>query len=85
MKKDLPGTLSRVAKTGYKEVEFAGYFDHSPKEISSLLKQNGLTAPSAHIGFPVLGAEWDKKIADAQVIGHRYLICPVDRRKAPDR
>jgi sugar phosphate isomerase/epimerase len=76
MKKDLPGTLSRVAKTGYKEVEFAGYFDHTPKEISSLLKQDGLTAPSAHIGFPVLGAEWDKKIADAQVIGHRYLICP---------
>lgn len=76
LKKDFSGTLAHVAKIGYKEVEFAGYFGHSPGEISSLLKQNGLTAPSAHIGFPVLGAEWDKIIADALVIGHQYLVCP---------
>jgi sugar phosphate isomerase/epimerase len=76
LKKEFGGTLSRVAQVGYKEVEFAGYFGHSPEEISSLLKQNGLTAPSAHIGFPVPGPEWEKTIADAVVIGHRYLICP---------
>ena len=76
MKKDFAGTLARVAKTGYKEVEFAGYFDHSPQEISSLLKADGLTAPSAHVGFPVIGEAWDKIIADAQVVGHHYLICP---------
>lgn len=76
MKRDFSGTLLHVAQIGYKEVEFAGYFGHSPQDISSLLKQNGLTAPSAHIGFPVLGAEWDKIIADALVVGHRYLVCP---------
>ena len=76
MKKDFAGTLARVAQIGYREVEFAGYFGHSPQEISSLLKRNGLTSPSAHIGMPVLGAEWDKTIADALVVGHRYLVCP---------
>ena len=76
LKKDFGGTLSRVAQIGYKEVEFAGYFGHSPEDVSLLLKENGLSAPSAHIGFPVLGAEWDKIIADALVIGHRYLVCP---------
>jgi hypothetical protein len=29
MKQDFAGTIARVADIGYKEVEFAGYFDHS--------------------------------------------------------
>ena len=33
MKADFDGTLAKVAAIGYKEVEFAGYFDHSPKEV----------------------------------------------------
>lgn len=76
MKKNFEGTLARVARTGYREVEFAGYFDHPAKTVRSVLRQNGLTAPSAHIGFPELGPKWDKIIEDAQVIGHKYLICP---------
>jgi sugar phosphate isomerase/epimerase len=76
MKKDVAGTLARVARIGYREVEFAGYFDKSPQSIRAMLKRNGLTAPSAHIGFPVLGASFDKIIADALVVGHQYLICP---------
>jgi len=76
MKKNFAGTLARVAQIGYKEVEFAGYFDHSAKSVRATLRQNGLTSPAAHIGFPVLGKEWDKIIEDALVVGHRYLICP---------
>ena len=51
MKADLPGTIARgCADPGYqRKVEFAGYFDHSPKEIRSVLDQNNLSAPSAHI------------------------------------
>jgi len=30
MKADFEGTLARVAEIGYKEVEFAGYFNYSP-------------------------------------------------------
>jgi sugar phosphate isomerase/epimerase len=76
MKKDFAGTLAHVARIGYREVEFAGYFDQDPKTIVALLRQNGLTAPSAHIGFPVLGPAWNKIIEDALVVGHRYVICP---------
>jgi sugar phosphate isomerase/epimerase len=76
LKNDFGGTLYRVAQIGYKEVEFAGYFGHKPEDISSQLKQNGLSAPSAHVGFPVPGQDWDRAIADAVVIGHRYLVCP---------
>jgi sugar phosphate isomerase/epimerase len=76
MKKDFAGTLAKVAQIGYKEVEFAGYFDHSAKSVRDILRRNGLTAPAAHVGFPVLGKEWDKVIDDAHIIGHHYLICP---------
>jgi sugar phosphate isomerase/epimerase len=76
MKKNFAGTIARVAQIGYKEVEFAGYFDHSARSVRDTLRQNGLASPAAHIGFPVLGKEWDKVIDDALVVGHQYLICP---------
>jgi len=31
MKSDFEGSIAKVAQIGYKEVEFAGYFDHSAK------------------------------------------------------
>ena len=33
MEIDVPNTLSQLANIGYREMEFAGYFNHSPKEI----------------------------------------------------
>lgn len=33
IKRDFNATLQRVAEIGYKEVEFAGYFSHSPREV----------------------------------------------------
>src|SRR5690242_12601766 len=50
MEKDLTATLERVARIGYKEVEFAGYFGRSPQDVRALLDRLGLTAPSSHIG-----------------------------------
>src|SRR5271165_1497895 len=54
MKTDVPGTLAKVAAIGYKEMEFAGYFGHSPKEIRELLDKNGLTSPSCHVSYDVV-------------------------------
>ena len=33
MGKDFEGTLAKVAGAGYKEVEFAGYFDKKPQDV----------------------------------------------------
>src|SRR5678810_105843 len=33
LEKDFVGTLEGVAKIGFKEVEFAGYYNHSPEEV----------------------------------------------------
>ncbi len=75
-KDDLPGTLQKLAEIGYKEVEFAGYFEHSPKDILKMLNDNGLTAPAAHASIQQLREDMDGLIAAAKTIGHKYLVCP---------
>src|ERR1700721_3410257 len=54
MPKDFEGTIPKGAATGYKEVEFAGYFDHSAKEVRAIVDKNGLTAPSTHLGYDLI-------------------------------
>ncbi|HEY5061342.1 MAG TPA: sugar phosphate isomerase/epimerase [Gemmatimonadaceae bacterium] len=73
---DLVGTLAKLADIGYKEVEFAGYHNHTAAEIRSVLQQYGLTAPSAHIAITGLENESQKTFDDARVIGHDWLTVP---------
>jgi sugar phosphate isomerase/epimerase len=87
MKADLPGTLRKVAQVGYKEVEFAGYFGRTPAQIKALLKQNGLTSPSSHIGLDILEKDSVRAFADAKAIGHSWVTMPYipeERRKTVD-
>ncbi|MGB2591672.1 MAG: sugar phosphate isomerase/epimerase [Candidatus Acidiferrum sp.] len=76
MPKDFEGTIAKVAETGYKEVEFAGYFDHSAKDVRAIVDKNGLTAPSTHIGYDLLENKLPEMIEVAHVIGHKYIVCP---------
>ncbi len=76
MEKDVEGTLAKIAAIGFKEVEFAGYFNRTPEQIKTTLKNNGLSAPSAHTRLNVMKdkANWQKTIEVSQAIGHKYLI-----------
>ena len=76
MKVSVPATLKLVADVGYTEMEFAGYFDHSAKEIKQLLDDNGLTAPSAHIQLDAFDTNLSQILDDAQTVGHKYLVVP---------
>jgi len=76
MKSDLPGTLARVAAIGYREVEFAGYFNHSPAEIRDLLAGNGLASPSTHVSIESMRKEWPKVLDQARAIGHQWVVIP---------
>jgi sugar phosphate isomerase/epimerase len=76
MEESVEQTLARVAQIGYREVEFAGYFDRSPQQIRSMLDQNGLAAPAAHLSLNVLEDNWDTTVAAAATVGHRYLVLP---------
>ncbi|MGC1485232.1 MAG: sugar phosphate isomerase/epimerase [Candidatus Acidiferrum sp.] len=76
MPKDFEGTIAKVAETGYKEVEFAGYFEHSPKDVRAIVDKNGLTAPSTHIGYDLFENKLPETIEAASVIGCKYVVCP---------
>ena len=76
MGKDFDGTLQRISSIGYKQVEFAGYYNREPQQVKEILNQYGLEAPAAHVPIKDLRENLMKTIGSAKVIGHRYLICP---------
>ena len=76
MEKSVADTLKLVAGVGFGDVEFAGYFGHSAKDIRKLLDANGLAAPSVHVPLEVLRSSLPQVIADAKVIGHHYIVLP---------
>ena len=88
MEKDFDDTLAKVASIGYKEVEFAGYFNRTPQQVKSVMSANGLTSPSTHVSLKALSENWQKTIETAAAIGHRYLICaylvPEERKSLDD-
>jgi sugar phosphate isomerase/epimerase len=87
MKADLPGTISRVAAIGYKEVEFAGYFGRTPAMIRELLRRNDLRSPSTHLPFESLESGWQKQLDDAKAVGHKWATIawiPEEKRRTLD-
>jgi sugar phosphate isomerase/epimerase len=90
MKKDPLGTLTQIAKIGYKHVEHANYIDrkfygYTAKEFRKVLDDLGLKMPSGHT---VMGKDhwnaakkdfsdsWKYTIEDAAVMGQKYVISP---------
>lgn len=77
LEKDFAGTLAKVAAIGYKEVEFAGYFNHTPAQVRELLKANGLTSPAAHVDYASLAPDKLPAVLDAaHAIGQTFLVNP---------
>ncbi len=55
MTTDTKGTLQKLAAIGYKELESAGsqkgnFYGYTPKELSAMIKDAGMTWRSAHVG-----------------------------------
>jgi len=76
MQQDFEGTLRAVAAVGYKEFEFAGYYDRSPDVVRSLLDEIQVEAPSTHVSLAAVREDLDGLIDQARTIGHRYLTVP---------
>ena len=77
MARDLEGTLARVAEIGYREVEFAGYYDRPARELRALLDKHGLTSPSAHVPAAQVASDaWRRVLDDAAALGHRWVTIP---------
>jgi len=80
--KDVPGTIKKVAEIGYKQVEVYGYkedgvhdfYGHTTAEFAQMLKDNGLTVPSAHYMLNHIHGNWEKTIEDAKLLGVKYMV-----------
>ena len=89
MAKDVEGTLSRIAGIGFKEVEFAGYFNHTPEQVKAMLSRFDLTAPAGHMPYESLkeASSWAGTLDTANRIGHRYVVIawtPQEERQTLD-
>ena len=76
MEKDVAATLAQVGAIGYREVEFAGYFDQPIAAIKRWLGDSGLTAPSAHVRIADFENHFDQVLEAAVALGHKNLIVP---------
>lgn len=76
MAEDVERTLEAVAAIGYREVEFAGYFERTPAGLRATLDGLGLEAPATHYGLNVFRDRLDEAIEVSATLGHRYLVLP---------
>ncbi|HEX6502161.1 MAG TPA: sugar phosphate isomerase/epimerase [Terriglobales bacterium] len=76
MEKDFEGTLAKVAAIGYREVELAGLFNHSPEQVKSILDRNGLAAVSSHVDYKLLTSDLPKQLEGAKTLGQSFIVCP---------
>jgi sugar phosphate isomerase/epimerase len=75
MTADARGTLTALAKIGYKEVESAGFAKLSGKDFRKALDDAGLHCPSAHLSFSA--ADPGPLFEDAHALGAHYAVSSV--------
>ena len=87
MKADFTGTLQKIADIGFREVEFAGLFDRTPKDVRALLDKIGLKAPASHVDWATAENKLPETLETARILGHQFIIVPYvgeAERKQPD-
>jgi sugar phosphate isomerase/epimerase len=86
LKKDLTGSLAKLAKLGYTQLELFGYdgtyWGKHPKEFSKICTDLGFTLISAHYetgridkAKGTLWYGWDKAVEDAAQMNIPYMVC----------
>jgi sugar phosphate isomerase/epimerase len=75
---DLAGTLQALAEIGYTRVEHAGFVGRTVTQFKAALDAAGLRATSGHVPIPQPfdPAAWSASLADANVLGSRYIVHP---------
>jgi len=76
--KDPVGTLEKVARVGYREVEYGGggydAMDHAM--LRKTMDRLGLRAPSVHVGYDVLLQKFDQSVTMAKTLGADTVVLP---------
>jgi sugar phosphate isomerase/epimerase len=83
--KDYDGTLKQLGAIGYREVESAGYYNHSAPEVKQAMSNAGLHLVSAHYSLDNLHQQLDQVLAFNKELGVSYIICSFPGFKDPAR
>jgi sugar phosphate isomerase/epimerase len=83
--KDYDGTLKQLGALGFREVESAGYYNHSAAQVKQAMSNAGLHLVSAHNSSDDLHQKLDDIIAFNKELGVSYLICSFPGFKDPSR
>jgi sugar phosphate isomerase/epimerase len=83
--KDYEGTLRQLGMLGYREVEAAGFFGHSPSEVKQAMDRAGLNCVSAHYPLKDLLPKLDEVIQFGKDLGLKYIVCASPWLKDPSR
>jgi sugar phosphate isomerase/epimerase len=84
---DMLGTLRRLAALGFKNLEFAGYGNATPRDIRRTLDDLGLRAVAAHVGLAQFEAG-SGVFDELHTLGCRYAVVPytpAERRETADQ
>jgi sugar phosphate isomerase/epimerase len=82
---DYAGTLKEIGALGYREVEAAGYFNHSVAEVKQAMSDARLNLVSAHYSSDDLHRQLDQILAFNKELGVSYIICSYPGYKDPSR
>jgi sugar phosphate isomerase/epimerase len=80
---DYDGTLRQLGRLGYEEVEAAGFFGHSPKEVRQAMDHAGLHCVSAHYPLKDLLPKVDEVIRFGKDLGLNSIVCAAPWLKDP--
>ena len=82
---DYAGTLRQIAALGYREVEAAGFFQHTPAQVRQAMHAAGLRCVGGHYPLHDLLTQQDSILAYARAAGLRYVVCSFPWFKNPAR
>lgn len=73
---DYRATLQAVADIGFKDLEFAGYFEHDPSEVKAAMDDLGLMSQSSHVQIDDVRNNFGQVMETAALMGQKNLILP---------
>jgi sugar phosphate isomerase/epimerase len=81
--KDYEGTLRQLGALGYQEVEAAGFFGHTPRQVKQAMDHAGLNCVSAHYPLRDLLPKVEETIQFGKDLGLKYIVCAAPWLKDP--
>ncbi len=85
LQQDYAGTLKQIAALGYREVEAAGFFNHSPAQVLQVMQGAGLHCVGALYSLHDLQEQFDSILTFGKALGLRNIICSFPGFKNPAR